>query len=255
MKRDDPTAFSPETEKWAPAAQEAPAAGLPPGPSPEWSARCVIEALEPLLLDERRLRLERALRGRLDSVVAVLDNPHDPHNGSAIVRTCDAFGIQELHLLCERKPFLTSRNVSKGTDRWVDLVEHDDPAELIGLLKRRNYKIVATHPEGRLDLEDLRTIDRIALVLGNEHFGVSQAMSEAADDTVRIRMSGFVESLNVSVSAALCLRAATHGRQGDLTRAQQENVYARWLRATVPRSDDVLAALPVNRSGAMVPCP
>lgn len=243
MKRDDPDVFSPHTEIAACTAENVPSPPLP-GPSLNWSAQGVIEALEPLLTDERQERLLDVVSNRLSSVVAVLDNPQDPHNGSAIIRSCDAFGIQNLHLLCERKEFLTSRNVAKGTHRWVDMINHTSAPPLIEGLRDQGYSIVVTHPEGRLGLEDLAKIDRLALVLGNEHEGVSPALSEAADDTVRIEMSGFVESLNVSVSAALCLHAATTGRSGDLTSEERDNVYARWLRSSVPRSDEVLSAMP-----------
>jgi tRNA (guanosine-2'-O-)-methyltransferase len=187
--------------------------------------------------------LRQVVLSRLQNVTLVLDNPHDPHNGSAIIRSCDAFGIQNLHVLCEREPFLASRNVAKGTHQWVDVYEHTEAKSLASSLRNRGYQLVITHPEGRLDLEQLSDISRLALVLGNEHEGVGTALTDEADDTVRIGMRGFVESLNVSVSAALCLHAATRKREGDLPLSERDQLYARWLRSSVPRADEILAAL------------
>ncbi len=241
MKRDDPDVFSPETTKSGAPGAYRPA--LPPGPTSAWSAPGVIGALEPLLTETRRERLKTTLERRLASVTLVLDNPHDPHNGSAVLRSCDAFGLQRLHVLCEHEPFLTSRQVAKGTQRWVDVFEHATSERLLDSLGNEGFRIVVTHPCGNLSLDDLPSLERVALVLGNEHSGVSAKLTEAAHDSVAIEMRGFVESLNVSVSAALILQAATKGRSGDLTTPERENIYARWLRNSVPRADEILTAL------------
>jgi tRNA (guanosine-2'-O-)-methyltransferase len=133
--------------------------------------------------------------------------------------------------------------VAKGSQRWVDIVEHEEATSAIDLLRASGFSILVTHPEGRLTPEDLPQIGKVALVLGNERDGVSDALTQAADDTVRIPMCGFVESLNVSVTAAILAQAACRGRTGDLSKERSENVYARWLRISVPRADEVLGAL------------
>ncbi len=211
-----------------------------PGPSPGWTAQGVIERLEPLTLEERRQRLSSTLANRLASVTVVFDNAHDPYNGSAVLRSCDAFGVQRVHVVVEHKEFTASKLIAKGSQRWVDIIEHTDPLVAVEHLKSSGFKLLATHPQGNLTPADLSGEEKIALLLGNERDGVGPVLTEAADDTVRIPMCGFVESLNVSVSAAILLQAATQGRQGDLSPEEQENIYARWLRRSVPRSDEVL---------------
>lgn len=215
----------------------------PPGPAAGWSAEGVISALEPLMTDERRQRLKQTLARRLDSVTVLFDQPHDPHNGSAVLRSCDAFGIQRVHVVRGPESFAASRMVAKGSQQWVDLVEHERPEAAVALLKASGYRLLVTHPAGRLTPEELAAVPRVALVLGNERDGVSRALTEAADDTVRIPMCGFVESLNVSVTAAILAHAACRGKSGDLSEARSLNVYARWLRKSVPRADEVLDAL------------
>jgi tRNA (guanosine-2'-O-)-methyltransferase len=247
MKREDDDVFEPTpalVSRGAPGGPSLdPLDDPPPGPTSAWTARGVIEALEPLTLPERRERLRQTLGKRLDSVTVVLDSPHDPHNGSAVLRSCDAFGIQRVHVVRSHEAFAASRMVAKGSQRWVDIIDHSSVEAAVDLLRRSGFRLLVTHPEGRLVPEDLPRLGRVALVLGNERDGVSEELTRACDDTLRIPMCGFVESLNVSVTAAILAHAACHGRPGDLSERRAQNVYARWLRNSVPRADEVLGAL------------
>lgn len=242
MKRTDPDAYAPYVDPHL--SGQVPAAGLPaPGPTPAWTAQGVIRALEPLVLPERLERLQGVLARRLSSVTVVLDRPHDPHNGSAVLRSCDAFGVQTVHVLALAESFSISRKVAQGTDRWVDVVIHTSARALIETLRTEGYQLVVTHPQGERTLGELGSLGKVALVLGNEHDGVHPELSKAADLRLAVPMRGFVESLNLSVTAALTVQAAAAGRPGDLSPEHADNVYARWLRATVPRADEVLRAL------------
>jgi tRNA (guanosine-2'-O-)-methyltransferase len=203
----------------------------------------VVEVLGPMVSAARRARLEDVLAQRLGAVTVLLEAPHDPHNGAAVLRSCDAFGVQEVHVVPVQEPFLAARVVSKGAERWVDVVEHSSALDAARALAGAGFELVATHPRGSLVPEDLPSIPRLALVLGNEREGISKQLSELAPRSVRIPMVGFVESLNVSVSAAILLRAATHGRPGDLDPAARQRLLARGLFHTVPRASEVLAAL------------
>jgi tRNA (guanosine-2'-O-)-methyltransferase len=243
MNRDDDDVFQPTAHRILPL-EQSPSSGLiPPGPSSDWTAAGIIEALWELTVAERRERLKSVLEKRIRSVTVVLDHPHDPHNGSAVLRSCDAFGVQRIHIVRGEESFAASRMVSKGSERWIDVLEHRDSVRLIEDLKASGFRTLVTHPEGRLTPADLGSLEKVALILGNERDGVSSELSQTADDTVKIPMCGFVESLNVSVSAAILLQAATSGRKGDLTVEERENTYARWLRKSVPRADEVLSAL------------
>jgi tRNA (guanosine-2'-O-)-methyltransferase len=212
-----------------------------PWPSP-WTAEGVIRLLEPMVADARRVRLWEVISGRIQSVTVLMDAPHDPHNGAAILRSADAFGLQTVHVVPRTEPFLISGAVAKGTERWVDVIEHPSPEAAAAALRASGFTLVATHPHGELLPEDLERIERAALVLGNEHDGISVALARAADRTVRIPMRGFVESLNVSVAAAVLLRALTRARPGDLGLAERRQLYARGLFRTVSRAAEILAA-------------
>jgi tRNA (guanosine-2'-O-)-methyltransferase len=217
-----------------PAAAEAALAGLSPAQA--------IAVLEPLAGDERRARIAEVVAARIGRVTVLMDAPHDPHNGAAVIRSADAFGLPEIHVVPRSEPFLIGKRVTQGTERWVEIVQHPSAELAIEALAARGFELVATHPEGELVPEDLPGIDRLCLVLGNEHDGICDALRAGCRRSVRIPMRGFVESLNVSVAAALLLRAATAGRTGDLAAAERERLYAVGLARSVPRATEILAA-------------
>ncbi len=200
----------------------------------------VVELLEPMVGDARRRRIQEVAGRRLDSVAVVMDAPHDPHNGAAVIRSCDAFGVSRLHVVERSEAFLVASGVTKGTDRWVEVVRHGGDATVVQTAHAADHALVTTHPEGRLAPEDLATLPRLTLVLGNEHQGISAELAGAARASVRVPMRGFVESLNVSVAAAILLYAATRGRPGDLSPERRQLLYARGLFRSVPRAAEVL---------------
>jgi tRNA (guanosine-2'-O-)-methyltransferase len=218
----------------------------PPGLSapwgPTWDAARVIAKLEPLVLERRRARFEQVIAGRLGSVTLLLDELSDPHNRAAIVRSCDAFGVQELHSVQPARDFSVHHGVAAGTERWVDVNAHADARSAVEHLVSRGFELVQTHPNGELTPADLAALPRLALILGNEHRGIDPAFAAAAAHSVRIPMRGFVESLNVSVSAAVLLAAATADRAGDLPECSRHHLYARALYHSVPRAREVLEA-------------
>jgi len=208
-----------------------------------WSAEGVIRALEPLVGEARRRRLWEVIERRLDGVTLLMDAPHDPHNGSAILRSCEAFGVQTVHVVERIEPFLAARRIAKGTEHWVDVVGHPSVDHALSELRNDGYLLVASHPAGELEPSELAALPRLALILGNEHDGICRALEQAAERSVRIPMRGFVESLNVSVAAAILLSAATAGRPGDVPTERRRLLYARGLVQSVPRARDVLGAL------------
>lgn len=232
MRRSTPTAFEPncndtETPPW----------------DESWTAAGVIEVLEPLALERRAEKLRRVISERIQSVTVVMDAPHDPHNGAAILRSCEAFGVQTLHVVERLEPFLVARKVSKGTERWLDVIRHQDVPSALTRLTKDQYKLVVAHPEGEFLPEELGNLERVALVMGNESDGVCAELTQAAHHTVRVPMRGFVESLNVSVTTALLLSEVTRHRKGDLPEERKTFLYARALQRSVPRSLAVLANL------------
>jgi tRNA (guanosine-2'-O-)-methyltransferase len=204
----------------------------------------VVRALEPLVTEARCARLREIIGRRLASVSVVFDSPYDPHNGAAVVRSCEAFGVQQLHIV-ERPgtPFAMARSVARGAEKWIDVACHAAAPTVIAWARARSIPLVATHPDGELSPDDLARMPRLGVVLGNEREGIHAELALACTARVRVPMRGFVESLNVSVTAAILLHAATQGRQGDLDPATQRRLYARGLYLSVPRAEDVVVAM------------
>jgi|SRR5579872_918401 len=204
-------------------------------------ADVLIRRLEPLVTEERRARLRAVIARRLESVAVVFDRPYDPHNGAAVLRSCEAFGVQTLHVL-ERKgtPFAVARSVARGAEKWVDVRRHASAGSLVAWASASATTLVAAHPEGEMDPADLARVPRLAIVVGNERDGIREELEGACAARVRVPMRGFVESLNVSVTAAILLCAATRGRPGDLPTDVQARLYARALYLTVPHAEEIV---------------
>jgi tRNA (guanosine-2'-O-)-methyltransferase len=206
----------------------------------EVDAEFVIRVLEPFATERRRQRLQQVFAGRLGSVTVVMDAICDPHNGAALVRTCEAFGIARIHLVEQGASFLAHAGVARGTHKWVEVRSHADADVCVKSLKDDGMVLVGAHPQGDLEAADLGSIPRLALVLGNEHQGIEPVLSQACDHAVRVPMRGFAESLNVSVSGGILLAYASAGRPGDLPEEERRRLYARGLAVTVPNAGAVL---------------
>lgn len=206
----------------------------------------VIEKLEPIVLERRKERLLQVIDARLASVQVVFDAPHDPHNGAAVVRSCEAFGVQYVNVVERYEGFLLAGTVSRGAEKWVDLRRYKQATDVVSKLRNEGYELVGAAADGELTPADLAHIPRLALVLGNERDGIADDLVAACDRRVRVPMRGFVESLNVSVSAAILLAAATAGRTGDLPLPERRRLYARGLYFSYERADDVLAPSPAS---------
>jgi tRNA (guanosine-2'-O-)-methyltransferase len=207
-------------------------------------AERVVALLEPLVLERRARKLRETIGRRLASVQVVFDAPHDPHNGAAVVRSCEAFGVQYVNVVERKEKFLLAPSVARGSEKWIDLRLFGSSADAIARMRDTDgLELVAAHPDGELAPEDLASIPRLGIVLGNERDGIAEDLLAACTRRVRVPMRGFVESLNVSVSAAILLSAATRNREGDLTHAELTRIYARGLYFTVDRADEVLREL------------
>lgn len=156
---------------------------------------------------ERYATLCRAVDMRTRYMTVCMENTFHPQNASALVRNCEAFGVQELHAVEELCRFSPNVQIVRGTDKWIEIRKHPTTAELIGSLRGRGYRIVATTPH--LDDATPETFDvaagPFALFFGTEHAGISDEVKAGADEFLRIPMCGMVESLNVSASAAILL--------------------------------------------------
>lgn len=202
--------------------------------------KVVIDALLPLVSEERLRRIDSVLDGRTRDVIPVLERLSDPHNTAAVLRSSDAFGIQEVHVIDDAARFVASTRVAKGTERWLDIVRESDTLECIKKLKSRGYGVYYATMDGELTPEALSAIPKLALVFGNEHAGVSPEIRAHADGGYRIPMRGFVESLNVSVAAAITLHSAMHGRTPHLSEQDREALRARFLMVSVDHAETIV---------------
>ena len=209
-------------------------------PALEQPADVVIEALSPVVTSERLERIDQVVRSRTDELVLVLDGITDPHNASAVLRSADAFGVQTVHVIVGECGFRASRGVSKGTHRWLNVVRYQSAEACARRLRQDGYAIYVAAMGADTTPEDLRDTPRLAVVFGNEHRGVSPEMRTLADGTFAIPMRGFVESLNISVAAAITMQTlARDGRPG-LGPERHQELKARFLMNSVKRADQVI---------------
>jgi len=203
-------------------------------------ADLVIAALSPVVTAERLQRISDVVRARTDDLVLALDRVSDPHNSSAVLRSAEAFGLQAVHVIVSGHGFKASRGVSKGTQRWLDIIRYQSAETCARHLKRDGYSIYVAAMGGHTELDDLRSVKRLAVVFGNEHRGVSKEMRALADGTFAIPMRGFVESLNISVAAAITMQTLARDGRRALPEARQRELEARFLMNSVKNADQII---------------
>jgi tRNA (guanosine-2'-O-)-methyltransferase len=202
------------------------------------------------LLPERKDRIDRAVAERTRTLTVVCEAFCDPQNVNAVLRTCDAFGVQELHLVeGPMKPFDRNRKISQNADKWLDVVRWRSTTECLGHLRERGFRIAATHlDDGAETLGEVSFAAPTALVFGNEHRGVSDEALALADLRFAIPMRGFVQSLNVSVAVAVTLARAVErrleerGRHGDLGEADAAALRERFYLLAVKQRSRIAKA-------------
>lgn len=167
--------------------------------------------IEQFLTDQRKILLHEVLEKRTRHVTVVLDDIFHSHNAGAILRNCDCFGIQDIHIVENRYSWERHPRVESGSKKWLTMHRYngkaDNTLDCFKALKAKGYKIAATTPHTDLSIDDLPLDQPIAFVFGAERRGVSELALQNADLLCRIPMHGFTESFNVSVAAALTLHA------------------------------------------------
>lgn len=181
--------------------------------------------LENILTDNRKEKFIKVLENRTNHFTVAIEDVFQMHNASAVMRSCEIFGIQELNVIEERYGKSIDKEIAMGAQKWVDINAFDSVSGCIASLKSKGYQIIATTPhENDCLLEDFDISKPSALFFGTERDGLSEEILQQADGFLKIPMVGFTESLNISVSAAIILQnLSTRLRHSDIDWHLSEN--------------------------------
>jgi len=210
--------------------------------------QALIEFLLDVMTDDRKDLMLNILHQRTRYLTVVLEDIFQTQNASAVLRSCDGFGVQDVHIIENRNSFNINPKVVVGTTKWLNLYRYNEKEnntrEAIRHLKKQGYRIVATSPhDNDVTLDDLDlSAGKTALVFGTELTGISDIVKEEADDFLRIPMYGFAESLNISVAAAVTIHHLTHKlRKSDikwqLPKNESDDLYIDWMKKSIKKSD------------------
>lgn len=223
----------------------------------------LINYLSGFVTDHRKQRFEEVLINRTRHLTVVLEDIFQPHNASAVLRSCDCFGIQDVHIIENNYAYTLNPDIELGSAKWITMHKYNRGLKEFGTkkitdsspgnqlatedcireLKSKGYKVVITSPhKDDCTIDELDITQKTALFFGSEKPGVSSSAFKLADAFVKIPMVGFTESLNISVSAAVTLYTLTSRlKKADimwqLTEAEKSNIRLQWLRNTIAKCD------------------
>lgn len=198
----------------------------------------LIQYIRSHVTEHKQKMIQRVLPLRTRHLTVVLENIFQRHNASAVLRSCECFGVQDVHIIENEYPYRLSRDVTRGATKWLTLHRYEAAGALrtcLGSLKEQGYTIAAAtlRPEA-VSIRDVDVGQKLALCFGTEKRGLSNTAYQLADLFIQIPMTGFTESFNVSVSAALCLYELTNRLRASevswrLSEAEQLELLADWL--------------------------
>jgi tRNA (guanosine-2'-O-)-methyltransferase len=207
----------------------------------------LLNYLTAFISENKRSKFRQIILDRTRYLTIVLEDIFQPHNASAVLRTCDCFGIQDIHIIENQNKYEVNPDVALGSSKWVNLIKHnraeENTAACLEELKSRGYRIIATTPHKNDHSPETLPLDqKMALVFGTEMEGLSRTAISMADDFVRIPMYGFTESFNISVSAALILRAVTERLHSSsfnwrLSEEEQLDVLLGWTKGVIKKGE------------------
>ena len=211
----------------------------------------LLNYFESFLTDNRKSLFKKVLENRTRHFAVVLEDIFQPHNASAVVRTADIFGVQDVHAIENKYTNKVSRHVAKGSQKWITSKRYksdgDNSKICLDNLREEGYQIIATTPHNdSCLLQDFDITKKSAFVFGVEAEGVSDFVKEQADGFLKIPMVGFTESLNISVAAAIVLQdVTTKLRNSDvdwqLTQEEKDDLYYDWVKKTIKNVDKIEA--------------
>lgn len=210
----------------------------------------LIKYLRGFATESRWQKITEVVEQRTRHISVVVEDIYQSHNASAVLRSCDGFGIQDVHIIENKNRFDASSQVTIGADQWLSLHRYNEPnidntEYCFKKLKDLGYKVIATTPHKTdFDLNDLPITEKTALVFGTELDGISDRAKELADGFVKIPMAGFSESFNISVSAAVCLYNLTRRLRGadidwQLSSEEKEELKYLWLKQSIKAGEQL----------------
>jgi tRNA (guanosine-2'-O-)-methyltransferase len=209
----------------------------------------LITYLEGFVTEKRKNTFKNILLNRTRHFTVVLEDIFQQHNSSAVIRSCDVFGIQDIHIIENKYHSKVSRHVAKGSQKWLNLNNYkedkNNTKDCLTRLKNEGYQIIATSPHNNTcTLHDLDISKKSAFIFGVEKSGVSEEVLINSDEILTIPMVGFTESLNISVAAAIILENLTNKLRNSnypwrLSEKEQEIIYANWLEKSIKNVDEI----------------
>ena len=207
----------------------------------------LLEYLEGFMTEERKKRFLEILSSRTKHFTVAMEDVFQAHNTSAVIRSCDVFGLQEAHFIEARFGKKLDSKIAMGAQKWVDVHRYAKTEDCILHLRQNGYRIIATTPHNdSCFLEDFDISQKSAFFFGTEKEGLSDEVMKMADGFLKIPMTGFTESLNISVSAAIILHSVTSRlRKSEIPwQLSEDEILEKridWARKTVRSVEDVLS--------------
>ena len=202
--------------------------------------------LETYITERRKNLFQKVVSDRTRHFTVATEDVYQIHNTSAVMRTCDVFGIQDLHVVEEQLGKRVDKEIAMGAQKWVNLNRYNSIDDCIDNLKNSGYQIIATTPHNDSTLlHEFDVSKKSAFFFGKETEGLSDKVMNAADGFLKIPMHGFTESLNISVSAAIILQSVvTRMRQTDvnwgLSEEEKFEIQMKWMKNTIKVSDAII---------------
>lgn len=221
----------------------------------------LLKHLETYLTGRRKARFKKVLSERTRHFTVVTEDVYQLHNTSAVMRTCDVFGIQDLHVVEEKVSKRIDKEIAMGAQKWVNFNRYNSVKDCIKTLKNSGYQIIATTPhQNSTLLHEFDVSKKSAFFFGKESEGLSDTVMNAADGYLKIPMYGFTESLNISVSAAIILQSVvTKLKQSDvnwqLSEEEIPEIEMEWVKRTIKASDEIIERYNMENSKSQVPKP
>ncbi len=206
----------------------------------------LLKYLESYLTERRKNLFQKVLSDRTRHFTVATEDVYQLHNTSAVMRTCDVFGIQDLHVVEEQVGKRVDKEIAMGAQKWVSLNRYNSIKDCIGNLRDSGYQIIATTPHNNSTLlHEFDVSKKSVFFFGKESEGLSDSVMNAADGFLKIPMYGFTESLNISVSAAIILQGVvTRLKQSEvdwkLSDKEKIEIQIKWMKNTIKASDAIV---------------